>query len=147
LTGGDDDLFVNRAASNNNISVNLDPESFTYSIPKSTWYDWYRQKTRHLSVGQHYRSNHKWLLGLLAASNLLFYVSAIPLFFFSLTLPLVSIGFLWKVVNHAVVMNQIKRKLNEPISFWAFPLLDFIHSIIIFAFSFPARFSKRVTWM
>ena len=147
LTGGDDDLFVNRAASNKNISVNLDHESFTYSIPKTSWHQWYRQKTRHLSVGKYYRSNHKFLLGLLALSNILFYISAIPLFFYSLTLPLALGGFLWKIINHAVVMNQIKRRLNEPFSFWIFPLLDFVHSVSIFAFSIPARFSKRVTWM
>jgi len=147
LTGGDDDLFVNRAATQNNISLNLDPESFTYSIPKKTWFAWYRQKTRHLSVGKYYRKNHKWLLGFLAAGNLLFYICVIPLFFFSLTLPLAIGGLLWKMVNHAVVMNQIKRKLAERFSFWSFPFLDIMHSVCIFAFSFPAKFSKRATWM
>jgi glycosyltransferase involved in cell wall biosynthesis len=147
VTGGDDDLFVNRAATKNNISVCLDPESFNFSIPKETWYDWYRQKTRHLSVGKYYKANHKFLLGMLAVSNLLFYLTAIPLFFFPITLPLVAVGFIWKIANHAVVMNQIKKKLNEPFSIWLFPLLDFTHSIAIFAFSFPARFSKRATWM
>jgi len=147
VTGGDDDLFVNRAASRNNISVCLDSDSFTFSIPKTNFYEWYRQKTRHLSVGKYYKSSHKFLLGLLAASNLIFYISVIPLFFFELTMPLAIGGFVWKMVNHAVVMNQIKKKLDDPFSFWAFPLLDIIHTLSIFAFSIPARFSKRATWM
>lgn len=146
LTGGDDDLFVNRAASKDNISICISADAFTYSIPKKSWYGWFRQKTRHLAVGRFYKSQHKWVLGLYGLTNILFYFSAIPLFFFPLTWPLALGFFLFKTLNHAVVMNQVKKILAEPFSFWAFPLLDIVHSILIFAFAFPARFSKRVTW-
>jgi glycosyltransferase involved in cell wall biosynthesis len=146
LNGGDDDLFVNRAASRDNISICLSTEAYTFSIPKKSWYSWFRQKTRHLAVGRFYKSQHKWLLGLYGATNILFYLTVIPLFFFPLTLPLALGFFLFKTANHAVVMNQVKRIISEPFSFWAFPLLDFVHSILIFAFAIPARFSKRVTW-
>lgn len=146
LNGGDDDLFVNRASTENNIEVCLDPESFTFSISKKTWASWYRQKTRHLSVGRFYKTHHKILLGILGASNLLFYFSAILLLFFKLVWPFVGGIFLLKLVNQAYVMNRVNDRLKEPISFWVFPFLDFVHSISIFVFSFPARFTKRTTW-
>lgn len=146
LNGGDDDLFVNRASTEDNIAVCLNPESFTYSIPKRSWATWYRQKTRHLAVGRYYKSNHKLLLGLLAVSNLLFYFSVIPLAFFPKAWPVVAGLFMVKLINQAFVMGRVNEQLKEPISIWLFPLLDFVHSIVIFAFSFPARFSKRATW-
>ena len=146
ITGGDDDLFVNRASSKDNIAVCLAPESFTFSNPKTTWYGWYRQKTRHLSVGRHYKSTHKWMLGLLGGTNLLFYISLLPLLFFQETWPFAGVGLLLKTANQAIVMRKVQRRLPEPFSIWMFPILDFVHSVAIFVLSFPARFSKRVTW-
>lgn len=147
LNGGDDDLFVNRASSAGNITVCLDEESFTESIPKTTWYEWYRQKTRHLAVGRFYKSHHKVMLGFYALTNFLFYLLLLVVLLFQLTWPF-AVGFgLLKIANHAVVMNQLKKILKERFSFWAFPFLDILHSILIFAMSIPARFSKRVTWM
>lgn len=146
LTGGDDDLFVNRASTRENIAVCLNPESFTFSIPKHSWGDWYRQKTRHLSVGHFYKTHHKWLLGLLHASNLFFYVAWIPLLLFPPVLPIVAGIFAVKMINQAYVMTRVNSRLKESIPFWMFPILDIVHSISIFVFSFPARFSKRTTW-
>jgi cellulose synthase/poly-beta-1,6-N-acetylglucosamine synthase-like glycosyltransferase len=147
LTGGDDDLFVNRASSEDNVSICLDEESYTFSNPKETWYDWYRQKTRHLSVGKYYKSNHKWLLGLLAATNLLFYFTLIPLLFFPLGWQLAAGGAFLKILNQLIVLSGVNKRLKEPISIGLFPILDFVHCMFIFAFSFPARFSRRATWM
>lgn len=146
INGGDDDLFVNKASTKDNIAVCLEPESFTFSIPKKSWRDWYRQKTRHLSVGRHYKPHHKWLLGLLAISNLFFYFTLVPLLFFPKAWPVVGFLFLFKLINQAYVFSRVNEQLKEPISIWLFPLLDFVHSMVIFAFSFPARFSRRATW-
>ena len=146
VNGGDDDLFVNRASSENNIAVCLSPESYTYSTPKQNWHDWYRQKTRHLSVGKYYKSTHKRMLGLLGGSNVLLYISAMPLLFFHQTWPIALCGLFIKMVNQALVMRQVQQRLKEPFSVWMFPMLDFVHTMAIFALSFPARFSKRATW-
>jgi glycosyltransferase involved in cell wall biosynthesis len=73
IPGGDDDLFINMAATDRNTAVMLDPESFTLSEPKTTFRDWKRQKLRHYSTGRHYKPRHKLLLGLYAASHLLLY--------------------------------------------------------------------------
>lgn len=146
VNGGDDDLFVNRASTEDNIAVCLLPESFTYSNPKQSWYAWYRQKTRHLAISKRYKSIHIWLLVLLGASNVFFYFLLIPLAFYPLAWPFVGAGFVLKIVNQTVVMNKVKKRLGESISAVWLPFLDFVHTFTIFAFSFPARFSKRATW-
>ncbi len=69
IVGGDDDLFMNQTATPTNTAINLDPESFVYSFPKTTWSEWFRQKRRHLSVGKHYQRGNKIRLGLLSASH------------------------------------------------------------------------------
>lgn len=73
LPGGDDDLFMQDVATGSNTSVQLDPSTFVFSEPETTWPDWLRQKQRHLSTSWRYKRNTQILLGLHAASLLLFY--------------------------------------------------------------------------
>jgi len=73
VASGDDDLFINTAATKSNTKINIDQDSFTLSEPAKTWKQWFRQKKRHYSTGRYYRPLHKFLLGLYSFSHFLFY--------------------------------------------------------------------------
>lgn len=77
VLGGDDDLFVNQASTSKNTTINLDPDSFTISTPKNNWNAWWTQKRRHVNTAKHYKSKHKFLLGLFYFSQLGFIVASI----------------------------------------------------------------------
>ncbi|MFI5219029.1 MAG: glycosyltransferase [Bacteroidia bacterium] len=74
LLSGDDDLFVNEVATKNNVVVELNPESFTYSKLKETFTAWLKQKKRHMSTGMHYKAQHQLQLGLFYLSHIFFYL-------------------------------------------------------------------------
>lgn len=74
LQSGDDDLFVNEAATSENTTYCIDPQSYTLSEPKSSFRDWFRQKRRHISTANHYRSFFKASLGLYYLGNLSFWL-------------------------------------------------------------------------
>jgi len=80
VPGGDDDLFVNMAATTENTAIVIDKEAFTLSKPQSTLRNWIRQKYRHFSTGKYYKPIHRYLLGLYSLTHFLFY----PLFVLSL---------------------------------------------------------------
>ena len=46
LMSGDDDLFVNSAATKNNVAIEINYDSFTISEPKQNWKSWWKQKRR-----------------------------------------------------------------------------------------------------
>ncbi len=69
--GGDDDLFVNEAATSRNVAVSLHPDTFMTSTPKETWTAWRRQKKRHLNVGKRYKTGDKIRLGLITGTHVL----------------------------------------------------------------------------
>jgi biofilm PGA synthesis N-glycosyltransferase PgaC len=48
---GDDDLWVQQAASVAKVTVAFDKATHVYSDPPSTWRGWFRQKHRHMSCG------------------------------------------------------------------------------------------------
>ena len=60
---GDDDLFVNKVATNKNTRVVCNRDSLTWSSPKPTWSEWMQQKRRHLSVSPLYRVSSKLRIG------------------------------------------------------------------------------------
>jgi len=76
---GDDDLFVNTAATTKNTSVVFTKDSFTVSIPETHFADWFVQKRRHLASSTRYKGVHKFLLGAYGATQIMFFLSLIGL--------------------------------------------------------------------
>jgi glycosyltransferase involved in cell wall biosynthesis len=112
IPSGDDDLFVNKAATRKNTAVIIDEEAVTRSIPKTSWKSWFRQKTRHYTTAKYYKPKHKFLLGLYFTTHFLFY----PLFVTSLILygwkwPLIVFGARFLV--QAFVLFKAMKKMGE----------------------------------
>ncbi len=79
IASGDDDLLVNAVANKENTVICLVKDSFVYSEPKKTLRGYYRQKTRHLTTGVHYKWQHQMMLGGLSLSHFGFYVLGLGL--------------------------------------------------------------------
>jgi len=54
IAGGDDDLLVNQMATKKNTAIQIVPESFTYSTAVSSFREWHRSKSRHLTSSTRY---------------------------------------------------------------------------------------------
>ena len=56
---GDDGLFVNQAATKNNVKVCLQPDAWTYTEAPTSWGAWFQQKKRHVSSAAYLKFGHK----------------------------------------------------------------------------------------
>lgn len=72
ILSGDDDLFINEVANKRNTQVVIHHDAQTISNAKTSYKDWFRQKQRHFLTGSHYKFKHKFLLGLLQFSQMVF---------------------------------------------------------------------------
>ena len=138
LISGDDDLFVNAAASASNTAINLDPKSFMATASSTSWGAFFRQKRRHLSASIAYRFHHQVLLSLFAVSHVLLYV----LFFIgvvTLNSPTLVLAFgLILILKWIISAYTMKRLACKDLVLY-FPLLDFglaCYYIIMAPFSF-----------
>jgi glycosyltransferase involved in cell wall biosynthesis len=116
IPGGDDDLFVNMAATAENTAIVIDKDAFTLSKPQSTLGNWMRQKYRHYSTGKYYKPVHRFLLGLYAGTHFLFY----PLFVLSLIFADWRIAlavFTVRLVVQGYIFYKCMDKLDEK-SLW-----------------------------
>jgi len=148
IMSGDDDLFVNAAATPTNVAIQISPESFVYTEPKKTFSAFSRQKSRHLTTGKYYKRNHKIWLGLFYSSHLLFYVSIIALAILQpMWWPLIVGLYGIRLLSQLLVYYYSANKLKCTRLIWAVPLLDFIYVIYIFSYGTKGLFTrKRKTW-
>ena len=123
VPGGDDDLFINKAATKKNTTIVIDKDSFTLSEPSNNWKQWIRQKKRHYTTSKYYKPLHKFLLGLYAVSLFLFYpLFIVSLFIFSWKWTLIA--FAIRFVVQAFVIFKTTDKLDEKDLFPWFVFFD-----------------------
>jgi biofilm PGA synthesis N-glycosyltransferase PgaC len=146
ILSGDDDLFVNEHANNNNVAVCLNPNSFTISKPKLNWSDWFNQKKRHISTSVHYRGSHKFLLGLFHTSQYLFFIPAIILLATQWQWMLVTSLILFRYVVTYFVWNRCFNKLGERDLIWVSPILEMGMLFIYPCVGIASRFHRNQTW-
>ena len=112
IPSGDDDLFINTAATKTNTKINIDPETFTLSNPVNTWEQWMKQKNRHYTTSKFYKPLHKFLLGLYSFSHFIFFpLLMISLIVFSWKWALLVFGL--RFLTQAFVFYPAMEKLNE----------------------------------
>ncbi len=112
VASGDDDLFINMAATRRNTKISIDKESFTLSEPAKTWRQWIKQKRRHYSTGKYYRPLHKFLLGWYSFSHFLFYpLLAATIIFFNWQWALIVFGV--RFLMQAIIFYPLAKKLDE----------------------------------
>ncbi|KAF2510890.1 glycosyltransferase [Flavobacterium zhairuonense] len=146
VRSGDDDLFINQAATKENTTISYNPESFTYSKPKESYKEWFSQKRRHVSTAEYYKFFDKMQLGI-------FYTS--QLFFFLLVILLLSFQFQWIAVlailatRYTVawtVMGFSAGKLKEKdLKIW-FPVVEIVLIFTQINIFISNIFSKPVHW-
>jgi glycosyltransferase involved in cell wall biosynthesis len=132
IPGGDDDLFINKVATRHNTAIVIDKETFTYSEPKESWGEWVRQKSRHYSTGKYYKGGHKFLLGLYAFTQFVFYpLFVASLFFYDWRFVLGVFGL--RFLLQLLIYYKAMKKLDEKDLFWLAPFFDtwlFVYYVI-----------------
>lgn len=151
VLGGDDDLFMNEVANKNNTTICLDTDSFVYSFPKTTWQDWYRQKKRHLSVGNYYTLRNKITLGILATSQIFYwlcFLALLPVLWDSAFVWGVAGLFLLRLVALWVVYAKVNNRLASILNPFSIPAWDFALSLYFLIMginnAIPRR--KKMRW-
>ncbi|MBK6390631.1 MAG: glycosyltransferase [Saprospiraceae bacterium] len=111
VLSGDDDLTINELSTNNNIGIQLDPDSFVYSIPKPNWGQWLQQKSRHVSTARYYRPLHQLLLVCFYSTFILSW--ALPILMYWFWPPILLVFLFSKLVYYIVFKSIVKNILKQ----------------------------------
>ncbi|TYA84075.1 glycosyltransferase [Seonamhaeicola marinus] len=146
VRSGDDDLFINQIATKKNTALSFSEESFTSSIPKTTFKSWFIQKRRHVSTAKHYKFIHKFLLSLIYSCNFLFWLLATILFVTTFNWQIVLGIFLFKTILQIIVYNYSAKKLHEKDLVYLLPVLEVFLVIIQLTIFINNLISKPNHW-
>jgi hypothetical protein len=146
VTGGDDDLFINRYANTRNTKVSVGKEGMVYSYPKTTLGGYIKQKLRHLSVGKHYKWKDRIKLGLFSLSHILFWVLFVVLAV-AMKEPLILLGaFLLRTLVVSIIFRKASIKLGDTIHPALVVILDFLYVFYYIAVGVMVVSRKKVKW-
>ncbi len=146
IRSGDDDLFINQAATQKNTEILFTPDSFTFSEPKITFKSWFYQKRRHATTAKYYKRFDKLQLGLFFVSQFWFFVLAIIL---------LSFQFQWIIVTGIIVLRYLftwislgyaASKLKEKDVMYWYPIIEIILIFTQLNVFFRNLISKPVHW-
>lgn len=146
VRSGDDDLFVNQAATKANTTIAYTPESFTYSKPKETYKEWFTQKRRHIATASYYKLFDKIQLGLFYSSQLLFFLLVILLlaFQFQWIAVLALLATRYTIVWTVIGFSAGKLREND-LKVW-FPIVEIVLIFTQINIFITNIFSKPVNW-
>jgi len=130
LASGDDDLFVNSNASEKNIAVEFRKESHTRSVPAPGFNEYYKQKTRHLTTANHYKSRDKLALIVEPVARILFYTTFFVLLANLFMWPVLVGIFLVRILVQFIVFALNQKKFNEPGLLPWIPIFDIVSPFI-----------------
>jgi len=146
IQSGDDDLFINKAATPKNTRIAIQSDAHTVSVPKSSVSLWIRQKRRHLLTGGYYRPGHKLALGLFAFTQVAFWACTIVLLVFWYQ-PVIVAGLAGlRLFTQLFITGKVMRKLSERGFLLLVPFFELFLMIISPLLAFANVFKKPVKW-
>ena len=144
VASGDDDLFINIAATKTNTEIVVDKDAFTLSEPARSWNEWKKQKSRHYTTSRYYKGIHKFLLGLYSLSHGLYYPLFIAALFVNWEVALIIFGV--RLLIQAIIFYKTMNRLDEKDLFPWFLILDMWMFFYYIVFSVAMVRKPRKTW-
>lgn len=145
ILSGDDDLFVNEAATSKNTTLCFTKESFTVSTPKKSWKEWFAQKRRHISTAKHYKTQHQFLLSLYYISQVLFWlIGVLAVFLIDWKIPVIIIAF--RFLFQWIVIGKSAIKLGQKDLIYLIPIWELFLLLIQMSIFISNSTTKKTTW-
>lgn len=145
IASGDDDLFVNETATAKNTAICINPDAFTYSIPKKSFKEWIKQKRRHFTTSKYYKSKHKLLLGFYSFSTLLYWVLLPFVFIYGNPMYAICVVCLRFLIQY-IIIGKIAKKLQETSLIPLIPLWEMFLIFIQIGIFISKRNQNTLAW-
>lgn len=144
ILSGDDDLFINQAATPNNVAIEIRPETFVNTDAKTTFADWSRQKSRHMTTGKYYKPKHKRILGAYYFFIFAFYALLTATLIYNIfTWPIVVGVVFVKYISQTIVFYKSGKKLKSQNLAFNLLILDITYLLYMIIYGTVGVFSKN----
>lgn len=151
---GEDDLFINQIANENNTRVETSPDSVIRMQPVERYKDWKEEKVSYMATARFYKGSQRWLLGLETATRLLFYVACMSgivfgiLSFHWLAAGLALLLWIVRYSAQAYVINKTANEMGDNRSYYfTLPVFDIIRPLQSLKFRLYRLYRRKGDFM
>lgn len=151
---GEDDLFINQIANENNTRVETSPDSVIRMQPVERYKDWKEEKVSYMATARFYKGSQRWLLGLETATRLLFYVACLSgivfgiLSFHWLAAGLALLLWIVRYSAQAYVINKTANEMGDNRSYYfTLPVFDIIRPLQSLKFRLYRLYRRKDDFM
>ena len=113
IPSGGNDLFVNQAATKQNVAETYIKDAHTRSIPKMTFKEWIWQKRKHIATGKYYRLGQIFMLMLEPFSRILMWAMFCTLMIICPFWEYVLMIFIVRMILFMSIIGVASKRLNE----------------------------------
>lgn len=131
---GDDDIFINKVATQQNCTICLDKEGITLSKAKRNFKEWVRQKMRHFSASSKYKMKNMIMLTFFPLFQMLFFITVVWSFIIFLKTSywyLVPTLFVIRLFSQLFITKKCMKKLGEDGFLGLVPLFEILFMFIV----------------
>jgi hypothetical protein len=146
IESGDDDLFVNEAATKRNSKVEVSVESHTVSRVKKTFRSWFRQKRRHVTTFSRYNFASRFRLIMLSGSQYVFFAGFITLLIMQFQPLVVLCVFALRLLVQMLIFSRSMKSLDEKDLLLFSPVIELLLMMIYPMITLSNMFMKKNKW-
>jgi poly-beta-1,6-N-acetyl-D-glucosamine synthase len=146
IESGDDDLFVNEAATKRNSKIEICVDNHTVSKVKRTFMSWFRQKRRHVTTFKFYNAGSKFRLTMISFSQYLFFISFITALVLQFQPVFVLSLFALRLLVQMIIFNKSMKHLAEKDLLLLAPVIEFVLLAVYPMITISNMFMKKNKW-
>jgi glycosyltransferase involved in cell wall biosynthesis len=146
IPSGDDDLFVNEAATKHNSKIEISIDSHTISKVKTTLKSWIVQKRRHIITFKYYNTKSKLMLSVIGISQYLFFLLFIMLLILQFQPILILSLFALRILAQAIIFVRPMSYLCEKDLIYIFPVIEFVLLFMYPAIAVSNFILRKINW-
>ena len=146
IESGDDDLFVNEAATKQNSKIEISVDNHTISRVKKTFKSWFRQKRRHVTTFKFYNGASKFRLMMVSGSQLLFFSSFLAVLIMQFQPIIVLSLFALRLLIQMIIFNKSMKQLAEKDLLLLAPVIEIVLLFVYPMITISNVFVKKNKW-
>ncbi len=146
IESGDDDLFVNEAATKQNSKIEISVVNHTVSRVKKSFKSWFRQKRRHVTTFKFYNGASKFRLMMISGSQLLFFICFATLLVLQFQPIIVLSFFALRLLIQLIIFNKSMKHLAEKDLFLLAPVIEIVLLFVYPMITISNIFVKKNKW-
>lgn len=126
IKSGEDELFINQIATNENTAICYSSESFTYSKAKDNYKDWYNDKVVSYNTIKFFKTRDRFKLDLFQASQTLFLLIALILLIYQYNWIVILLLIFVRYFIIFITLSYSTKKLNEKELLYWYPFIEIV---------------------